>query len=152
MSGKVVVDTSIALKWVVVEPNSDRANALLAVWQSHGMLLIAPTLLAYEMANILRQRQHRASMLPAQAETSRRALLGGSILLDIIDQTGQQNLGLRALELADQLHLAAAYDAHFLALAEREGCEYWTADERLWNSVKGTLPWVRWLGEFVPTP
>ncbi|MGH2514611.1 MAG: type II toxin-antitoxin system VapC family toxin [Ktedonobacterales bacterium] len=135
MNGKVVVDTSIALKWVVVEADSDRANALLGAWQRHGVLLIAPTLLTYEVANILRQRQHRASMSPTQAETSLRALLGGSILLGIIDQTGQQNLGLRALELADLHHLAAAYDAHFLALAEREGCEYWTADERLWNTV-----------------
>lgn len=152
MSGKVVVDTSIALKWVVTEPDSDRANALLKTWLSQAIALLAATLLAYEVANNLCQRQYRASMSPAQAETALHALLGGSILLDVVDQVSQLNLGFRALELAEHLHLAAAYDAHFLALAEREGCEYWTADERLWNSVKSTLPWVRWLGEFVPAP
>lgn len=52
-----------------------------------------------------------------------------------------------ALALANQFNLSATYDAHYLALAERKGCEYWTADERLWNVVKTQLPWVRWLGE-----
>ncbi len=52
------------------------------------------------------------------------------------------------MELAHQYGLPAAYDAHYLALAEREGCEYWTTDERLWNAVKAQLPWVRWLGTF----
>jgi hypothetical protein len=40
-------------------------------------------------------------------------------------------------------------DARYLALAERESCEYWTADERLWNSVRAQLGWVRWLGEYL---
>jgi predicted nucleic acid-binding protein len=57
-------------------------------------------------------------------------------------------LSTRALELADRFGLSATYDAHYLALAEREGCEYWTADERLWNSVRAQLGWVRWLGEY----
>ena len=35
----------------------------------------------------------------------------------------------------------------YLALAEFQQCEFWTADERLWNSVKRDLRWVHWLGE-----
>lgn len=54
---------------------------------------------------------------------------------------------LRAVELASDLGLPAVYDAHYLALAERMGCELWTADERLWNSVRTSLSWVRWIGE-----
>lgn len=52
------------------------------------------------------------------------------------------------MELAHQFNLPATYDPHYLALAEREGCEYWTADARLWNTVKGKLAWVRWLGDY----
>ena len=47
-------------------------------------------------------------------------------------------------------HLAA-YDAHYLALAEMLGCEFWNADERLYNTVKDELPWVKWLGDFQPS-
>ena len=36
-----------------------------------------------------------------------------------------------------------AYDTQYLAVAEREGCEFWTTDSRLYNSVHHTLPWVQ---------
>jgi hypothetical protein len=35
-----------------------------------------------------------------------------------------------------------------LALAEKEKCEYWTADTRLWNAVADRLPWVRRLSDY----
>ena len=59
MSGKVVVDTSLALKWVLDEPDSARARALLGAWASQGVVLLDPALLAYELANILRQQNRR---------------------------------------------------------------------------------------------
>lgn len=36
-----------------------------------------------------------------------------------------------ALDLAERLSLSATYDAHYLALAEWLGAEFWTADQRL---------------------
>ena len=45
-------------------------------------------------------------------------------------------VNLRALEIMQQFSLPSAYDAHYLALAESRHCECWTADERLWNTVK----------------
>jgi len=48
----------------------------------------------------------------------------------------------RALQLAQELNLSAAYDAHYLALAEQFGAEFWTADQRLANNVSSRLPWV----------
>ena len=58
---------------------------------------------------------------------------------------------IRAIQLSKQFRLPAAYDAHYLALAESKHCELWTADKRLWNSIKGKLPWVRWLSDYQPT-
>jgi hypothetical protein len=43
------------------------------------------------------------------------------------------------------LSLPAAYDAHYLALAERVGAEFWTTDRRLANKVREALPWVHLL-------
>lgn len=58
----------------------------------------------------------------------------------------------RGQGLAHQFRRPAGYDAHYLALAEREGCDFWTADERLWKAVRPQLTWVRWLGEYRPSP
>ena len=52
-----------------------------------------------------------------------------------------------AMKLANKYQLAATYDAHYLALASRENCEFWTADARLWRIVKADLNWVHCLEE-----
>jgi len=56
----------------------------------------------------------------------------------------------RALQLADTYNLPAAYDAHYLALAEAFGCELWTDDQRLLRRVGGALDFVRWIGDYQP--
>lgn len=147
MSSVVVVDASIALKWVVTEPDSAEAQALLDEWARQGMTLLVPTLYTYEVTNILRQRVRRGLMTPDEARADQSKLLSQNVTRDVRDQAQQRVQSERALVLANQHNLPATYDAHYLALAEREGCEYWTADERLWNTVKAQLPWVRWLGE-----
>lgn len=53
-----------------------------------------------------------------------------------------------AWEFAAQLRRPTAYDAHDLALASEFGCEFWTANERLFNATRAKFPWVRWLGQF----
>jgi predicted nucleic acid-binding protein len=53
MSNKVVVDTSIVIKWVIDETGSNIAVALLARWISEGLIILAPSLLAYEITNVL---------------------------------------------------------------------------------------------------
>jgi len=79
----VVVDTSIVLKWVLVEPDSAAANALLVSWNRQGVTILAPVLLAYEVSNALRQRQ--GVVTPAEAHLLLSHLLAGSIHLDIVD-------------------------------------------------------------------
>ena len=49
--------------------------------------------------------------------------------------------------LATRFNRPTAYDAKYLALAEMMNCEFWTADERLFNAVRDELSWVRWLGQ-----
>jgi predicted nucleic acid-binding protein len=51
-----------------------------------------------------------------------------------------------AYELADEFNRPRAYDAQYLALAKRLSCEFWTADERMFNAVKDGFADVRWLG------
>ena len=52
-------------------------------------------------------------------------------------------LHLRAFQLAEAYGLPATYNAHYLALADRLGIDFWTTDGRLSKAVSDRLPWVR---------
>ena len=139
---EVVVDASLALKWVEEEPYSIEAWALLRDWQRRRFRMLAPALFAYEATNAIAKRVKRRQLTLEVAKERLAALLENGPALE--HDTG---VNLRALEVMERFSLPSAYDAHYLALAEARQCECWTADERLWNTVKRQLSWVRWVGE-----
>ena len=145
MSNKVVVDTSIVIKWVIDETDSSIAVALLARWISEGLIILAPSLLAYEITNVLYQRLRKGSITLDEADEALQYVLLRELKLD----TSQNyDLSKRAMAFTYQFSLSATYDAHYLALAERENCEFWTADTRLFNAINGKLPWVHKLEDY----
>jgi predicted nucleic acid-binding protein len=144
MSNKVVVDANIALKWVLTEADSQTARALLAEWIEKKLVVFVPTLLTYEVTNIL-YREVRAGRI-----TSKIAKDGINMILRTVSPFYSHNsaLNLRAMTLAKHFGLSAAYDTHYLALAERQDCPLWTADTHMWRAVKDQLDWVRRLGDY----
>jgi len=146
MRNSVVVDTSIAVKWALKEEDSNIALALVTEWTDLGMEVIAPPLLAYEATNALYRNMRKGDIAFSDAE---RGLNEVILKLVAIEPELDFDIHTRAIELAHQFGLSATYDSHYLALAEREGCELWTADTRLWNSLKGKLSWVRWMGDYL---
>lgn len=121
------------------------ARVLLDTWEQQDVRVLAPGLLAFEMANALYRRVFRGQLALNLVQRFLEGVLDRRLELDHALSTHR-----RALELAHQFGRPACYDAHYLALAEREGCECWTADERLWNAVRDRLSWVRWVGELPP--
>ncbi|HEU5439345.1 MAG TPA: type II toxin-antitoxin system VapC family toxin [Ktedonobacterales bacterium] len=144
-----IVDTSLAVKWVAREPDSPLAIALLDEWTRRGILVAAPALLAYEIANAIHQKVRAGVILPAAAEGTLATFHAIGITLH---PPADAALSVRALEIARTVGLGAAYDTQFLALAEHEDCEYWTADRRFWETVSARHPHVRWLGAYQPQP
>ena len=55
---------------------------------------------------------------------------------------GDRQLHQQAFEIAQQFNLPAAYDSHYLALAQRFQADFYTGDKRLFNTVRSTLPWI----------
>ena len=55
------------------------------------------------------------------------------------------NLVKRARQIARQFGQPQIYDSLYAALAELRGCEFWTADKRFYDAVKGGLPFVKYL-------
>lgn len=143
---EVVVDASLALKWIEQEPYSAEASALLENWRLRHCRLLAPALFAYEATNAIAKRVKRAQLTLEAAKQRLAALLENGPALE-----QDPGINLRALEIMERFALPSAYDAHYLALAETRQCECWTADERLWNTVKKELSWVHWIGQHAAT-
>lgn len=138
----VVVDPSLAAKWVLVEEHSREARLLLGDWARQGTAPIVPSWFACEVANVLYRRVRRDVISLPDAHRGLHDILA-TVTIDDVDSA----VAFRALELADRFRQPASYDAQYLALAERLGYELWTADERFWNSTRRAFPRVRWIGE-----
>jgi predicted nucleic acid-binding protein len=147
MSDTVVVDANLALKWVLLEADSNTSILLLDKWTDEGTTVIAPALFAYEVTNILYRQSVSGKLTYDESRRGLEKLFSLDIRLTF---SLYEEVSARALEFAQRFHLPATYDAHYLALAHAEQCECWTADKRLWNAVKSELVWVRWLGEYLP--
>ncbi len=139
----VVVDASLAVKWAIPEPHTEQAFALAEHWASEGVQMIAPCLILAEITNAIYKRVRRSEMDLKTGEQALRTILDFGI--EVREEVG---LSEHALQLAYGLGMAATYDAHYLALAGKLGCNLWTGDRKLCNSTKGKFPWVKWVGEF----
>ncbi len=122
-----VIDTSVAIKWIVDEDGSDDADLL------RNADMAAPALLRIEAGNVLRT-------IAARQDLSVTAAIDLFLLLQTAPVTivdADEDLERRALELALELQ-HPAYDCVYLALAERMDRRLVTADRRFLRSLSGT--------------
>jgi len=143
MKSLVCIDAGVLIKLLVEEEHSDRASALWGEWLESETQVISPLLLPFEVVSVLRKQVYRGLITPEEGENA--LAMAQTAKVTLLSPPG---LHRRAWELAIRFNRPAAYDAHYLALAEIMGCEFWTADERLANAVQDELPWVRWLGDY----
>jgi predicted nucleic acid-binding protein len=130
------VDANLVIR-LVADPKDETVRRLWEQWDVERRQLAAPTLLFYEVSNVLYRYQKQGLMSGAAVRLAFRAALALPLRL-----FGEADLHWRALDLAERFSFAAAYDAHYLALAEWLGGEFWTADRRLAQAVQTDLPWV----------
>lgn len=117
----LVIDASVAVKWVLEEPGSEWARAL----ASSGAHLMAPNLLCAECANAL-WRMVRTDRIEASLPERFLALIGAVPLA-----LHHANWALNAAALRLSLRLEhPIYDCLYLALALEEGAAFATADQR----------------------
>jgi len=136
-SSIICVDASLVIPLVVGIGNVKRITELWTTWHESECVLIAPTLLYYEVTNALRRYLVHDEL--SEKETTE--ALEAALALDITLYNDDE-LHLKALYFANRFSLPAAYDAHYLALAERFDAQFWTADRRLVRAVQNDLPWV----------
>ena len=143
MNGIVVVDASLAFKWLVSEENSDLAHSISRSWANKGIQAAAPYLMPVEVANALHRRVVRGELTVEDAVQLLEYLLASGIEL-----RDEPSLHARDLQISSRLRQGVVYDAHYLALADILGCEYWTADESFYRAAAPSAQNVHWIGEF----
>jgi predicted nucleic acid-binding protein len=124
LSPRIVVDASVAVKWLIAEEHSALAEAL------SDRRMSAPSLLLIECANALLRRA-RAGDLPAEAVLGKvRALRLAPVRLVPTERHLEGAIALAA-EMRHSL-----YDCLYLALALDEQAPLVTADQRFVEVVR----------------
>jgi predicted nucleic acid-binding protein len=121
---RVLVDASVAVKWVVQEPGSEAAVLLL------DRRLVAPDLSCAECANILWKKVVRRELTPDEADVAAQALEGADV--EILPT--RPHLAAATVLAARIEH--SAYDCVYLVAAERADVMMVTADERLVRKLR----------------
>ncbi|MHB8645729.1 MAG: type II toxin-antitoxin system VapC family toxin [Thermomicrobiales bacterium] len=134
----VVVDASIAVKWVIEEEGSEAARALLQSWLTAGIRLVSPSWLTCEIANILYRKALNGDLTFADASEAYDDVLPFVMVLPENASDGK-----RGMEIARQTGQQQSYDAQYLALAERLDAEYWTDDRRFVTATSAAFPQVK---------
>src|SRR5260370_42662307 len=113
MSDVVVVDASLALKWVLAEPDSSTAVKLLNEWTDEGKSAIAPALFTYEVTNTLYRQVVAGKLTYEEAKQGLTGLFSIGVLLKY---STYEEISTQAMEFAHQINLSYTYHSHYLAL------------------------------------
>ena len=141
-SSLVVVDASFVLKLILPEEYSEQVRQVWEWWVRKGIEVSAPYLLTYEVVSVLLHKVFRGELSPEEGEAALLAIEGQGIRLLHVEGLEQV-----AWDLAKKFNRPAAYDTSYLALAQVLDCEFWTADAKLKNAVRGNLHYLRWVGD-----
>ena len=127
---RLVIDASVAVKWVLPEPGSERAGVLLGAVASGDLAIEIPDICIAEITNVLWKRcRPRDELTPRQARQAQ------ALLLDVLPvPTPSVQLVPVALEIA-LTYRHSVFDCLYVALAERRNCPLVTADRPLVNAM-----------------
>lgn len=135
----VCVDASIVVDRLIGIDDAQLVT-LWEGWITNKSELVAPTLMRYEVINVLYQISKKTQL---SAETTAEAVQALNRLP--IHLYSDPQLHGRAFALARELALGATYEAHYLALASQLDCVFWTRDAKLARTAVAKYKWVRLL-------
>lgn len=141
-SATVCVDSNLVVRLVLGGPQSESVRRLWEEWILDKKTLIAPPLLAFEVTSVIWREVYLKNL---SVEQGRQAL--AIAFKQTIHMEHPHNLHEKAFDIAFRFNLPQGYDAHYVALAEHFGCELWTLDKRLYNSLNSKLSWIHTIPE-----
>jgi predicted nucleic acid-binding protein len=123
----LVLDASVAAKWLLAEADSDKAAALFQAWTAKRIGLLAPEILPAEVSSALWKRVIRGLLPAVEALRLQNEFNDLGIPLHPIGE-----LVNAAFDLALRFR-HSVYDGLYLALARQTGADLVTADEKLFK-------------------
>lgn len=139
---KIVIDANLAINVVLRgHPYHHQAQRFFADCAQTGRLLLAPPLYESESDSVIRRFVH-LSILTKEEGVAAQAVLNALPIIIVYDP----KVRARARQVAEEFKQPRVYDATYAALAELQGCEFCTADETFYNTVKESLTFVKFLG------
>ena len=133
---RYVLDSSVALKWVLPEIDSDKADRLRDDFRNAVHDLLAPDVFPIEVAHALTRAERRRLIGVGQASVLLADILNTSPLLH-----SYRPLLNRAIAISSAARIGV-YDCLYVALAQREGCSLVTADSRLVANLQAQFPFI----------
>lgn len=139
----LVVDATIVVKWLVPEELSGRAHALLEAALREQRTLAGVASLPMDVAQVIYQRGRKGDLTPSETD-------GALALLERleIDTLPPPDLATESVAFAREAGIKQLHDAQQIVLARMLAADLWTADPTLHSNASGSMPWVRWLGDF----
>lgn len=122
----LVVDASVAVKWVLPEAGSERAIAMRTTDED----LIAPSLACAEIGSAIWRAVLRGDLSAAEARENLKVAVAHYQRIIPLEELADAAIAL-AIRLRHPI-----YDCFYLALAERERCPLITGDARLIEAAK----------------
>lgn len=136
---RIILDASVALKLLLEEQGAEAVEEQFDSWRAQGTEVCVPILFFSEVMNGIQRRVHRRLLTEAEGDQVLEALklLRATPLPTPLPFE-------QAWGLAKTYNLSTTYDAEYLALAQREGCDFWTVDQNLLNVLGEARPaWVK---------
>jgi predicted nucleic acid-binding protein len=140
---RVCVDASLALAWLIPWQGNPQADALRREWHENSVEMVGPPMFHAEVTSVLREEVFFKRMAPEEGQEA--FLIYATIPVRIVDSP---TIYRRAWELAIDYNQRRTYDMQYLAVAELEDCEFWTADRILANSLKGKNKRIKLVGDY----
>jgi predicted nucleic acid-binding protein len=133
---RYILDASVAFKWEVAEPDSDKANLLRDDYRNGIHVLLAPDFFPLELAHALTRAERQGRIAVGQARP-----LWGDILTTLPVLLPSFPLATRAIDISSQMRIGV-YDCLYVSLSEQEKCQLVTADHKLVKLLQPTFPQI----------
>jgi predicted nucleic acid-binding protein len=139
---KLVLDSSVGVKWVLIEALTDKARRLRDDFGNGVIQLLSPDFFPLEVLHALTKAERQNRINPTEASTFWLDLMTTCPVL-----YPSLPLASRACAIAAKARIGI-YDCLYVALAEQEKCELATADDKLVKNLQAQFPFIRPLASF----